>query len=188
MLAADTQSIFSELARTEGEAKVLVEGLSDQQLNSHPNDRSWSIAQCLDHLARMNTTYAAAMTTTVEQAANTGAGGLILPGWPSRHFIRSMDAPAKQKFKAPKVGVPRTFISGAEALQGFTRSHDELRALVTRAADVDVNRVRFKNPFVPLLRFTVGTGMLVILAHDRRHLWQAEQVRKGLLASPVAGT
>jgi hypothetical protein len=31
--------------------------------------------------------------------------------------------------------------------------------------------VRFKNPFVPLLRFTIGTGLLVINAHDRRHLW-----------------
>jgi hypothetical protein len=36
--------------------------------------------------------------------------------------------------------------------------------------------VRFQNPFVPLLRFTIGTGLLVINAHDRRHLWQAERV------------
>jgi len=27
-----------------------------------------------------------------------------------------------------------------------------------------------------VLRFTVGTGILIITAHDRRHLWQARQV------------
>ncbi len=45
---------------------------------------------------------------------------------------------------------------------------------------MDLNRIRFKNPFVHLLSFTVGTGLLIILAHDRRHLWQAEQVGQRL--------
>jgi hypothetical protein len=45
------------------------------------------------------------------------------------------------------------------------------------SSGIEFNRVRFKNPFVPLLRFTVGTGLMVINAHDRRHLWQAERVQ-----------
>jgi len=44
--------------------------------------------------------------------------------------------------------------------------------------ELDFNRVRFRNPFVPLLRFTVGTGLMIINAHDRRHLWQAQRVKE----------
>jgi hypothetical protein len=40
-----------------------------------------------------------------------------------------------------------------------------------------VNRIRFWNPFVLGLRFTVGTGFQIIASHGRRHLLQAERVR-----------
>jgi len=49
--------------------------------------------------------------------------------------------------------------------------------LVQDASDYDVNRIRFKNPFVPLLRFTVGTGLEILSKHQDRHLLQAERVK-----------
>ena len=67
-------------------------------------------------------------------------------------------------------------------LRIFIAAHDEARSLVQEAREMDLNRIRFKNPFVGLLRFTVGTGLLIIGAHDRRHLWQARQVSKALEA------
>src|SRR5262249_16625419 len=67
-----------------------------------------------------------------------------------------------------------------EVLSAFVSSHDEVRALLHQSTNLDLNRVRFKNPFVSPLRFTVGTGLQVILAHDRRHLWQGKLVRQML--------
>jgi hypothetical protein len=32
------------------------------------------------------------------------------------------------------------------------------------------------NPFVPLVRFTVGTGVEIVWRHQHRHLLQAERV------------
>jgi hypothetical protein len=49
---------------------------------------------------------------------------------------------------------------------------------VSRAAAHDVNRVRFGNPFLPLIRFTVGTGLQIVARHNHRHLLQAERVRQ----------
>ena len=44
------------------------------------------------------------------------------------------------------------------------------RALVLRASAFDVNRIRFESPLMPLLRFTVGTGLAIVAPHDRtRH-------------------
>lgn len=42
----------------------------------------------------------------------------------------------------------------------------------------DVNPIRFKNPFIPGLRFSVGTGPEVLTRHERRHLLQAERIRE----------
>jgi len=63
-------------------------------------------------------------------------------------------------------------------LESFLRSTKAARALVTQASSHDVNRIRYKNPFIPLLRFTVGAGLEIIAKHANRHLLQAEGVRQ----------
>ena len=60
----------------------------------------------------------------------------------------------------------------------FLHSQEDMRRVVRESADLDLNRIRFRNPFIGFLRFTVGAGLLIIAAHNRRHLWQAEQVRR----------
>jgi hypothetical protein len=52
-----------------------------------------------------------------------------------------------------------------------------LRQVIAAAADVDINRATLPNPFLRIVRLRVSTALMVLAAHDRRHLWQAEQVR-----------
>ena len=78
--------------------------------------------------------------------------------------------------QAPKKIVPASQIAIREALQAFLRSDEALRAVICDGAGLDLNRIRFHNPFIGFLRFSVGTGLLVITAHNRRHLWQAQRV------------
>ena len=59
----------------------------------------------------------------------------------------------------------------------FNALHDT-RAFLQRFSNVDLARIRFPNPFIPGLRFSLATGVHVIAAHDRRHLWQAWNVRR----------
>jgi hypothetical protein len=65
-------------------------------------------------------------------------------------------------------------------LDRFLRTNRDIREFIHRAEPYDVNRVRFRNPFVPLIWFTVGTGLEVLVRHERRHLLQAERIRARL--------
>ncbi|MEX2663206.1 MAG: hypothetical protein WD227_14850 [Vicinamibacterales bacterium] len=49
-----------------------------------------------------------------------------------------------------------------------------------------MNRATFQNPFIPVIRMRVSTGLHVVAAHDRRHLWQAEQVVHALRAAAAS--
>jgi hypothetical protein len=80
--------------------------------------------------------------------------------------------------KAPGKAVPVEAGDPVEAVAEFVGSHEPVRGVIQASSQLDLNRVRFKNPFVPLIRFTIGTGLLIINAHDRRHLWQAARVRE----------
>jgi hypothetical protein len=65
-----------------------------------------------------------------------------------------------------------------EILAAFLRSNQAVRDFIRQASDYDVNALRFKNPFIPSLRFTVGTGLEIISKHESRHLLQAEGVKQ----------
>ena len=178
-LPADLQSVMGALDKADQDAKQLVSELTEADLNWQPGGGTgWSVAQCLDHLAQINAVYTAALRAAARAAdpKTTARNGPIRPGWFGRWFIQAMEPPPRRKFKSPKKGRPAARRSGQEVLRAFIAAHDELRGLIPEAGALDLNRVRFRNPFIGLIRFTVGTGMLVINAHDRRHLWQARQV------------
>lgn len=179
-LPPDLEAILDAFQKGETEARLLAEGLTDAQLNWQPDGgRRWSIAQCLDHLARADTAYTTALRSAV-QAIKPGSAprsSPIQPGWFERFFIRSLEPPPRWKLRAPKKIVPASRRSGEEVLAAFESSHEEIRSLVAEWDAIDLNRIRFKNPFVGILRMRVGAGLLIMAAHDRRHLWQAAQVR-----------
>jgi hypothetical protein len=82
-----------------------------------------------------------------------------------------------------QVAVPRKIRPGpspslSDALGRFLASHDEIRNYLCLNADLDLAGIRFPNPLVRGIRFSVATGLHVIIAHERRHLWQAWRVRR----------
>jgi len=102
----------------------------------------------------------------------------ITPGWFGRWFIRNYIDPETQRRpqKAPTKIAPAHRVD-ADIVAKFLRSNAAARDFVRRASAFDVNRIRFKNPFVAGIRFTVGTGVEIVWRHQRRHLLQAERVR-----------
>ena len=180
VLPADLQAILDDLDKSDREARRIVGGLSDVQANWHPRETAWSVGQCLDHLARGNTVYAAALLAAVKdpRAERKPRRAPIQPAWLSRLFIRTLEPPPKRKLRAPKKIVPASWTTAEAALRAFLDSQEQMRSVIWEGAGLDLNRIRFRNPFIGFLRFTVGAGLLIVVAHDRRHLWQAEQVRQ----------
>jgi len=188
-LPADLQSVLDEVDKADREAKQFVSELTEADLNRQPGDGTgWSVAQCLDHLGQMNSVYTAALRAAVREAdpKTLARRGPVQPGWFGRWFIHAMEPPPRRKLKSPRLGRPVLRKSGEEVLSAFVAAHNELRALIQEARGLDLNRLRFRNPFIGVLRLTVGTGMLIINAHDRRHLWQARQVVEQMKGQEVA--
>ena len=184
----DLQALLRDLDAADQEARQMAESLSEAQLNWQPADgKAWSVAQCLDHLAQVNTLYSSALRSAVRDAgAVPQRHGPIKPGWFARWFIRAMEPP-RGKFKAQKKVLPAAHGSGSEVLRAFLTAHDGIRSLIYDAREMDLNRIRFTSPFIRLFHFPVGTGLLVIGAHDRRHLWQASQVLRAMKIEPAGG-
>ena len=178
VLATDILSFLQQLDDHGREASALVADLNDGHVNWQPRaGTAWSVAQCLEHMAVTSQTYVVALRAASVKA-RPGHRPFQAAGWPSRYFLSKAEPPAKIKIRAPKKIQPPSQIAKANALAHFLQSNEEVKKFVQETAGLDLCGVRFRNPFVPLLDFTVATGLLVIAAHNRRHLWQAQEILK----------
>ena len=185
-VAAELLALEEALAANERDARALVTGLTEAQGGWRPAPGAWSVAECLDHLATANRVYLEAMTPPAARALAEGRRrrGPALPGVIGRWFIGSLEPPARplSRRRAPRPIAPRDAPPLADAVAAFLASQDDVRGFLRRYADIDLASVRFPNPFVRGLRFSLATGLHVIAAHERRHLWQAWRVRRGMEA------
>ncbi|HJR59241.1 MAG TPA: DinB family protein [Vicinamibacterales bacterium] len=181
-LPDDLQKLLDAMNAADDAADALASRVTDEEFFWRPDEKRWSIALCLDHLAVANTVYGQAIREAVDHARARGwtRRDPAAPGFFGRMFVASLEPPPKRRSSAPGKIKPRPVTSRETLLRAYHHAHDEIRRVIRDAATIDVNRATFRNPFIGLVRVRVSTAFNVIAAHDRRHLWQAEQVEKAL--------
>lgn len=173
--------IARELTQIDGELRALVAPLGDAQANWEPqNGRRWSVRQNVSHMALTKTVYVRAMRRTPRRAPGRPCGVVEDALGPcGRWFLRILEPPPRVKAPAPPSIQPASTGTLGDAVAAFLAAQDLARALAREVSASDL-RATFPNPFFGLLRVRLATGLLVLAAHDRRHLWQIRQV----LAAP----
>jgi hypothetical protein len=182
---ADIAALEAAFDDAERDARAVAADLTEAMGTWRADEGSWSVAECLDHLAVANRVYLAAMRPAAEKALREGrrrrrpARPGLIGGW----FVRTLEPPVKPrlKLKAPRKIRPRQSPALGDALTQFLASQADVREFLQRFADIDLAAVHFPNPFIRGVRFSLATGMHVIAAHERRHLWQACRVRQAAL-------
>lgn len=184
----DRVELMAELSRLSFEAARIAAPLDDRRFNWQPDGgKGWSVGQCLDHLVRMNRCYCDQIEDAV-RAAKESEGkrdpAPIVPGRLGAWFLRELEPPPRRKLPAPKKGQPASRLQKESTLVAFAGEQQRIIELARDTACLDCNSIRFKNPFAFGLRtWTLGTGLLILAAHERRHLWQARNV---VAAMPAA--
>lgn len=169
--------LVSEFHAADNRATAVAKTLTPQQLNWKPRPGEWSVGQCLEHLHIANEVYLRAISKSLMERP-LAVVQEIIPGWFGQWFIRNYIEPSSEtrRARAPKAITPSAEVD-PNILDRFLSSNRDARELVHRARNYDVNRIRFKNPFVPVIRFTIGTGFEILSKHQQRHLLQAERIR-----------
>lgn len=166
-----------ELSANDQTAQALMAGLTAEQLNWQLSPGAWSVGQCLEHLCITNDAYLPPITSALEGKPDSPVEQ-ITPGALEGWFIRSFVEPSPKSRRMPAPGKirPGTHVE-LSVIDRFLSGNKTFRELIVGARGKNVNRIRFWNPLVPGLRFTVGAGLEIITSHERRHLLQAERVR-----------
>jgi hypothetical protein len=88
-----------------------------------------------------------------------------------------LEPPSRVKTKTPPAFVPVADLPKADGLAAWDRAHATLADLVARARGAPIDRVKIVSPFDPRgkLKYSVYSALLILAAHERRHLWQASR-------------
>jgi hypothetical protein len=150
--------------------------LSLDQLRWRSDPTRWSIGECLDHL---NVTLAAYLPK-IEDAIVLGWREGMTQGF--RHHLpaeidtlRLIEPPVRVRFPAPPEIQPVAAVDPDRLVDAFHRTRDRYAAAVRRSFGLDLPRILIAEPICPWIH-TLGGTLALMAAHDRRHIWQAEQV------------
>ena len=183
---SELQSLLQQLDAVKAEGQAVASGLSHAQFNWRPAPGRWSVGDCLAHLNdSVAKTFPAFDRAIAEGRARALLGsGPFRYGWFARSLAWSMEPPPRFRMKSPKLMRTTPAERAIEpVVRDFVAVRDALAKRVRDADGLDLARAKITSPANRFLRVPLGAYFAFILAHERRHLWQARQVRQSA-ASP----
>jgi hypothetical protein len=182
------QNVEVELEEATNRARVLIETTEGRLFTVRPNQGSWSAAECLGHLTLSSKAFMPVLTDAVAEARNRGLQSAAPPKMDvlGRLLRWFMEPPIRSRFKTSAPFVPQSTRAKAQAFAEFTSLQTQLLSLVRSAQGLDLARVRIVSPFDKRIRYNVWSAFYILTAHERRHLWQAEQAVQALRSVAVA--
>ncbi len=169
----------------DAEAAKLCAGLSEEQLSWQPRPGRWSIAQNLAHLRATAEVFLPAVDSALEASRMLTLQGdrPFTLNFLGRVMVWRMDSRPIIKMQAPEPIRPRLLGSPALELEHFLISQAAIRRRIADAEGLDLTALRFPSPVASYFRVNLLEFFSAFNAHSRRHLWQANNVRRALPSS-----
>ncbi|GAA4447386.1 DinB family protein [Nibrella saemangeumensis] len=163
--------------------------LPTHQLLQAPAIGQWSIAQCLEHLNSYGHYYLPLM----EQAIRQGEARQLPPtdtfrsSWLGDYFTNAMlpkaDGSIGYKAKAFKNHQPKPQLDAKAVLTKFLRQQHQLIHLLQQAQSVNIGRLKIPISIARWISLPLGDAFRFLIAHEVRHVLQAQKARKAILPS-----
>jgi hypothetical protein len=181
-------SLHAELNATTQRLHTLVDAIEETSWRTPPAQGRWSVAECVEHLNMTSRAYIPLLGDALRDGRARGltnAGGsnrMDLMGW---FLAKMLEPPVKrmrvttsEPFATPSV-VPR-----ADAVAEYEALQRTLIGILDQADGLALSKIKLASPFNAKMRYSVYSAYRVIAAHQRRHLWQAEQAREAVRTVP----
>ena len=151
-----------------------------EQFYWSPDGKRWSVGACLNHLCQTANPLLPKMDKAIQQAKSAGKTGTppFRLKLRDRLFIRSLSPDSGMKLPSPKMYQPVVTSSDdpQKVVREFITLQDHLLEKLNSADGLDFRAVMIPSPVSSLLRLSLAGWFLSTIAHQKRHLGQAEQM------------
>lgn len=179
----DVQSVSRDIADSRRRAQALTDAIPAEQLMLRPDHGKWSIAECLAHLNITAETVQKLVARGIEQAKQDKkfGNGPFSIGPKGRLLVWIAEPPPKFRIRAPKnVQPPAAINDPLQVLRAFMKAQDEWERLMREQEGLDLAKIKVGQG---VFRMRFAAALPWMMAHQRRHLLQAENVKRQILSA-----
>lgn len=171
------EEIETELDDATKRAWQLVRTTDPRLFTVRPNSASWSAAECISHLSISTEMFLPVLRKAIDDAKTKGLKSDRKPSMDvlGRLLKWFLEPPIRKRVRTAAPFVPRSVRAKAEAFGEFSSLQSKLVELVQEASGLDLKKMKIVSPFDKRVKYNVYSAFRILVAHQRRHLWQAEQ-------------
>src|SRR6185437_2289171 len=182
--AEQLEAVQNAVESATQKAKSLIAGRSEIDLTTRLEPASWSVAECLDHLTQTTNAFVPAITSAIVTAPQLTMNRPLKTGALTKLLIQNLEPPYRLRFNvlAPLVPRQQNFYL---AWSDFENSQAQLKEIMQSASGLAIDEVSIESPVYARFNYNVYGALRMLTAHQRRHLWQIEQIFKALDGTQV---
>jgi hypothetical protein len=177
----DLSARLKSIAAIEEDLGQLVSVVTEGQFHAPPRSGGWSIGHCIEHLVLSGMAFVACWDEGLQSLSPASHNYRSGVGWLSRFVIWRMEPPYRFKARTSRALMPCSRRSRDETLARFHHMHAEMVRRVELSHELKANGIDVQVPVASWLPHPLVFSIDLALAHERRHLWQAREVRRQLL-------
>lgn len=162
------------------DARALASGVGPSELARRPSVRGWSAGECLVHLSLTMEAFLPRIDEGLRRASRAPAGYRPTMDLRGRLLAWMLEPPVRFRLSTTAPFVPGTR-GDADTLQNFERLQEEFSVRLRRSSGIDLNGILIASPFTRRMSYNLFSCYRILLAHERRHLWQARRALQGVL-------
>jgi len=167
---ADRDRAIAELTASRQQFLDSVAGLSAAQWNFKPDEKTWSVAECAEHIALSEDLIFGSVTKIVQTPATPDKTSAV-----TDDFVLKAVVDRSHKFQAPEALRPKhTFATPQEIIDHFKQSRERTIAYVLDTQD-DLRGHFFDHPVLKTM--DAYQWILLLSAHSQRHTAQLNEVK-----------
>jgi len=181
----DPNRCAEEINEARQRAEALVGGLTPEQFTTQPEAGKWSVAECILHLNVTARVMQSLMQDAIAQARcdNQVGTGSFRIGAKGHLLIWIAEPPPKFRIPAPPhLRPPARIDDPLKLLPDFLKAQDAWERLIRESAGLDLSKIKVGKPFSPF-RARFAAALPWMMAHQRRHLLQAENVKRQIVSA-----
>jgi hypothetical protein len=162
-------------------AQKLIGGLTAEQLTQRAHPAKWGIAELVVHLNITASDHFSRIEAAIQRARERklfgkGPFDLGILGPLLMYVTADVSVPAPRKVAHP---IPTG--DASRLLADFMHVQDEWMRLIEEAEGLNLEKIKIRSPYYfGLLRTRLCATFSWLIAHQRRHLLQSENVKKQL--------
>jgi hypothetical protein len=166
-------------------AQSLVSSLAPDQFTKQPEPGKWSVAECILHLNTTARVVQSLMEKSIAEGKrnNRVGSGPFGVGFKGRLLFWIAEPPPKFRIRAPRnVRPPSRIEEPLKLLPDFLKAQDEWERLIRESAGLDLAKIKI-GPRFSAFHMRLAGVVPWMMAHQRRHLLQAENVKRQILSA-----